>query len=260
MNAPPLILMSPSTAKKGVEFPDVSVSLAEAYPRALIEAGGAPCLLSCTPSPDYVAESVRRCDGVLLTGGEDIQPWLHTPKLSPKLLRTTGLFEPERDLFELMLIKEVFQQGKPLLAICRGHQLVNVAFGGTLVVDIPTQRPQAIRHRCLERRHEPVHDIHLVPGSLIARIFGRRTIRVNSTHHQAIDRLAAPFRATATGPDGLIEATELAPTGDGQWPWFLSVQFHPERLVDRYPAFRQLFRCFVEACAATPTPTRLPAS
>jgi putative glutamine amidotransferase len=250
MSGRPFILISPSTARKSAEFADASVSLSHAYPRAVIEAGGVPALLACAPSPRYVAATVARADGVLLTGGEDVQPGLHSPDLPPWLRRRAGPFEPERDLFELMLIREVFRQRKPLFAICRGHQLVNVAFGGTLVVDIPSQLPRALPHRCLERKNQPVHAIAFAPGSLMARLFRGRRVRVNSTHHQVIDRLADPFRATATGPDGLIEAAELAPHARALLPWFLSVQFHPERLVGAYPRFRCLFAAFVRACAA----------
>jgi putative glutamine amidotransferase len=206
-------------------------------------------VLSCSANADYVAEMVRHGDGVMLTGGEDVQPQLYSGELSPELRATVGAEAPERDLFELMLISEVFRQRKPLLAICRGQQILNVAFGGTLVVDISSQLPQPLRHWRLDRKNEPVHEVTLRDGSLIRAVFGQPVIRVNSTHHQAIERLAGLFQVTATSPDGVIEAVELAPARAAVLPWLLSVQFHPERLWAKYPIFLQMFRAFVEACS-----------
>src|SRR6185436_7242576 len=127
---PPLILISPSTQKRGVEFADLSISLSNKYSVAVASAGGLPWIAPAIPSKSLVAASVARADGVMLTGGDDLQPELYTKELSPTLRKTVSEPEPERDLFELMLVEEVFRQRKPLFAICRGHQLVNVAFGG----------------------------------------------------------------------------------------------------------------------------------
>ena len=245
----PLILVAPSTEAHGVELADISLSLAECYPRAILAAGGLPVVLSCTPTLDYLAATVHRCEGVMLTGGEDVQPRLYAPALGRAWPRGRRRHEPERDLFELMLIAEVFRQQKPLLAICRGHQLTNVAFGGTLWPDLPHPRPDGVRHLRLDRKSDPVHPIQLAPDSLIAGLLGGAEVRVNSTHHQAIDRLAQPFRATATSADGIIEAIELRPSARPCLPWFLGVQFHPERLVPRHPVFTGLFAGFVRACA-----------
>src|SRR6476620_6869037 len=146
MNRPPLILISPSTTKRGVEFEDNSVSLSNQYCMAVASAGGLPWIAPAIPAKSLVAESVARCEGVLLTGGDDVQTELYAPKLEPKLKKTVSEPEPDRDLVELMLVDEAFKQGKPLFAICRGHQLVNIAFGGSLIVDIPDQLPGAIDH------------------------------------------------------------------------------------------------------------------
>src|SRR5262245_61544708 len=132
MKRPPLILISPSIEKAGVEFGDRSISLSENYPRAVANAGGLPLTMPVGSDRRLVAECVRRSDGVLLTGGDDIEPGLYRNRLPAKLRRTV---EPspdggERTLRELILIDEVFRQRKPLLAICRGHQLLNVALGG----------------------------------------------------------------------------------------------------------------------------------
>jgi putative glutamine amidotransferase len=153
-----------------------------------------------------------------------------------------------RDLRELILIDEVFRQRKPLLAICRGHQLLNVALGGTLIADIARQIPRAINHRRMDRRSEVVHDARLTRGSLLARMTGKQKLGVNSTHHQAVARVAAPFKVAAVSNDGIVEGLELKPDAARMLPFLLSVQFHPERLVDRYAEHRAIFRGFTQAC------------
>jgi putative glutamine amidotransferase len=245
---PPLILISPSTQKRGVEFDDNSVSVSNQYAMAIAAAGGLPWIAPAIPAKPLVAESVARCDGVLLTGGDDIQTGLYTLTLAAELQKTVSEPEPDRDLFELMLVEEVFRQGKPLFAICRGHQLVNIAFGGTLIVDIGLQLPGAINHRQLDRKNEVVHDAELTDGSLLANIVAHQKLGVNSSHHQAIGELADPFAVTARSEDGVVEAMELKP-GVANLPFFLAVQFHPERLYARHREHLKLFQHFVRACA-----------
>lgn len=245
---PPLILISPSTQKRGVEFEDNSVSLSNQYCMAVAAAGGLPWIAPAIPARPLVAESVARCDGVLLTGGDDVQTKLYAPKLNKKLKKTVSEPEPDRDLFELMLVNEAFRQNKPIFAICRGHQLVNVAFGGTLVVDIASQIPGALDHRRLDRKNDIVHDAELTDGSLLANIARDNKLGVNSSHHQAVADVADPFAVTARSIDGVIEAMELKP-GAATLPFFLAVQFHPERLYARYAEHLRLFQTFVRACA-----------
>jgi putative glutamine amidotransferase len=247
---PPLILITPSTQKRGVEFEDNSVSLSNQYSLAVATAGGLPWIAPALPARPLVAESVARCDGVMLTGGDDVQPELYAKELPEELRKTVSEPEKDRDLYELMVVEEAFRQGKPLLAICRGHQLVNVAFGGTLVVDIPLQRPGALEHRRLDQKDQVVHDVQLTPGSLIANIVGDNQLGVNSSHHQAIDKLAEPFVVTGRSSDGVIEAMELKP-GAPRLPFFLAVQFHPERLFARHPEHSRLFKHFIGACATS---------
>ncbi|MBM3839434.1 MAG: gamma-glutamyl-gamma-aminobutyrate hydrolase family protein [Verrucomicrobia bacterium] len=250
MKTAPLILISPSTQRRGAEFFDYSLSLSDAYPRAIAAAGGLPWVMSCTLPPSAIAETVRRSHGVLLTGGDDVQPRLYASRLSPRLKKTVSLADPARDFSEILLIQEVFRQRKPLLAICRGHQLLNVAFGGSLIVDIPTQKPKAINHTRTDLKDKIVHDVKLAADSRLAQIFEKLTLGVNSTHHQAVARVAEPFRPTAFGPDGIIEALELRGADRRLLPYLLAVQFHPERLIDRHPEFLGLFRSFTEACAS----------
>jgi putative glutamine amidotransferase len=206
-----------------------------------------PQIFPATTSPGIIAEAVQRCDGILLTGGDDIDPKLYAPDLSGELAKTVGPLEPERDVWEKELISQMFAQHKPMFGICRGHQMLNVALGGTLVVDIPTQLPNALNHRRMDRKMEQVHDVTVVPDSLLARLAGQESFGVNSTHHQAIGELAPQLRVVAQSPDGVIEAVELKDAGKG--PFLLTVQFHPERLIDRSPVFMHIFNGFVEACA-----------
>lgn len=247
MKNSPVILVTPSTERKGAEFADASISLSNRYTDAIIGAGGLPQVFPATTSREIIAEAVQRCDGVLMTGGDDIDPKLYAPNLPAELEKTVGPLEPERDAWEKVLIAEVFAQKKPLFGICRGHQMLNVVLGGTLVVDIPTQLPNTINHRRMDLKMEQVHEVKAVPDSLLASLAGQESFGVNSTHHQAIEKLAPQLRVVGQSPDGVIEAAELKDAK--QHPFLLTVQFHPERLIDKSPVFGQLFKGFVEACA-----------
>jgi putative glutamine amidotransferase len=248
-NTPPLILISASTDRSGVEFKDASLSLSLNYPRAIQAAGGVPCLLPCLAEPDFIAQAVRQCQGVLLAGGDDIQPSLYTEgPLAPALQQTVETSAPERDLFELLLLDEIFRQRKPLLGICRGHQILNVALGGTLVVDIPSQVPGALNHNRMDLKDQPVHEIAIAAGSELACAVGNTALTVNSSHHQAVEKIAKPLRANAVSTDGMVEGLELAPDARHFLPFLLTVQFHPERLFARYERHAALFKTFTEAC------------
>ena len=251
MGRPPLILVSPSIEKHGVEFHDLSASLSVRYDTAVLAAGGLPLTAPATTDRAMLAECVRRTAGVLLTGGDDINSDLYDNKLPAKIKKTVDQ-TPDggaRDLRELILIEETFRQRKPLLAICRGHQLLNIAFGGQLVADIRQQVPGALNHQRLDRACELVHEVALTAGSLLSKICKATVLGVNSSHHQAVQKLAEPFVATAVSADGLVEAMELKPEAARGMPFLLSVQFHPERLTQKHAAHRAIFRKFVAACA-----------
>ena len=250
MARPPLILISPSFEKRGAEFSDLSISLSLRYEQAILAAGGLPLIAPATTDRVSLAESVRRTDGVLLTGGDDINPDLYDESL-PAAIRKTVNQTPDggrRDAMERTLIAEIFRQQKPVLAICRGHQLLNVAVGGKLISDIRLQRPDALNHRHTDKLFNLVHSVTVTPGSLFARICGKQRLGVNSTHHQAIAQPADPFVATACSSDGLVEAMELRPEMAESMPFLLSVQFHPERLVQKGERYRAIFKAFVMAC------------
>lgn len=249
MTKPPLILVTASTERKGVEFGDVSLSLSEMYQRAVMSCGGLPLVMPCTTSAELIAECVCRADGVLLTGGDDISAELYTDGLPAAVRPKVGTPDRERDLRELLVIDEVFRQRKPLLAICRGHQLLNVALGGTLLADIGTQRPGSLNHNRMDRKSAIVHEVRLTEGSLLANITSNQTLGVNSTHHQAVDRVAGLLEVAAFSSDGIIEGLQLRSRTAAALPFLLSVQFHPERLADRHQEHRAIFRCFIEACA-----------
>jgi len=245
-----MILISPDVESEGKEFGDLSISLSAKYEQAVIVAGGVPLTMPATDSRAVVAECVRRSDGVLLTGGDDVNPALYGNGMPEVVRRTVGVTPDggKRDYRELLLIAEAFRQRKPLLAICRGQQILNVALGGTLVADIPRQVPNALNHRRTDKRGEIVHEVRLTGGSLLAKITGEQKLGVNSTHHQAVAQVAAPLRATAISADGVIEGLELKPGGACWLAFLLSVQFHPERLMDRYPEHEAIFRVFTRAC------------
>lgn len=250
MARPPLILVTPSIEKRGVEFHDLSVSLSVKYDFSVTQAGGVPVTAPATSDRALLAECVRRVDGVLLTGGGDINPDLYAPNL-PRAIRKTVETTPDgggRDLRELILIDEIFRQRKPLLAICRGHQLLNVALGGGLIADIRRQIPGALNHQRLDKADKIVHEAPLTGGSLLAKITGRRVLNVNSSHHQAVVKPAEPLTATARARDGIVEAMELKSEASRLLPFLLSVQFHPERLTEKHAEHRAIFSRFVAAC------------
>src|SRR5450631_1996744 len=250
MKRPPLILITSSFELRGVEFSDLSISLSLRYVKAILAAGGLPLIAPATTDSALLAEVVRRVDGVLLTGGDDINPDLYTKNL-PRAVRKTVEQTPDgggRDWRELVLIHEVFRQRKPLLAICRGHQMLNVALGGQLIADIRQQVPGALNHQRLDLAGKIVHEAALTAGSLLAKITGKRVLGVNSSHHQAVLQPAEPLVATARSSDGIVEAMELKPDAARRMPFLLGVQFHPERLVGKHAEHRAIFRSFIQAC------------
>ena len=250
MKHTPLIVVSTMTEHKGAEFRDRSTSLSFWYTRALARAGGVPLLASNLPEHKHLArDMVARADGVMLTGGDDLQPDLYDPALPRRIKAKAGGVDPERDLFEFQLIGQALQQRKPMLAICRGPQVLNVALGGGLVTDIPSERPESMNHARKGDAHKLVHSAQLAKGSLMRKIFRRDTLRINSAHHQAVGNLAPMLRATAQTRDGIIEAIELTETEAAGAPFLLGVQFHPERLIDTHREFLRVFKAFVKACA-----------
>lgn len=192
-----------------------------------------------------VAEALDAADGLLLTGGDDVAPTRYGEERHPAVVEVP----PERDEFEIALIHEARRRQLPILAICRGMQVLNVACGGTLVQDIPTQLPGSLEHAFKVPPHQPVemaHEVWVEKDSLLARVMreplaGGDSLQVNSRHHQAVKAVASGFRVVATAPDGVIEAIE-----DTTAKFCLAVQWHPENFW-RTGEFRALFEGFVAA-------------
>jgi putative glutamine amidotransferase len=199
------------------------VALNTAYVKALLRAGVVPLAVPPLLEPGMAADVLRASDGLVLTGGEDVAPDRYGAAPHPAL----GEVDPARDAVEIALIHEARAQGKPILAICRGIQILNVALGGTLYQDLPSERPGPVDHRDPDGRHS----VQIAPGSLLAETVGATAIHANSRHHQAIRDLAAPLRITARADDGVIEAVEFVRPPPGE-PWMLAVQWHPEDLIE----------------------------
>jgi putative glutamine amidotransferase len=209
---------------------------------ALARAGAVPRILM--PSRDPVPDALDRCDGLLLTGGEDVDPMLY----GASSRHPTVKVDRARDDYELALTRGALDRKLPILAICRGIQVLNVAAGGTLVQDLPTERPGALAHRAGDAPDSVAHDVLVTPDSELARLLdgtldGAGRAGVNSRHHQAIDRLAPGLRVAALAPDGVVEAVEK-PGG----AFCLGVQWHPENFW-RTGRFARLFTALVEAAA-----------
>lgn len=213
-----------------------------AYLAALQRAGGVPILLP----PQLEARARRRLferlDGVLLTGGGDVNPRLFGEPRHPTV---SGVSEA-RDALEIALVRHALRRRLPLLAICRGVQVLSVALGGTLYQDVAGDPGTAADHSQQAPRHEPTHKVRIVRGSRLARVLGAEELEVNSFHHQAIKALGRGLRAAAFAEEGrLVEGAELPDASR----FVLGVQWHPEELERDHPSARRLFRALVAACA-----------
>jgi putative glutamine amidotransferase len=218
------------------------VRLTAAYVTALESAGLIPLIVPPLSSASAAAAIMDSVSGLVLTGGEDVDPARYGEKRHEKVRYVNAA----RDTTEAALIEEAKARGKPVLAICRGIQILNVALGGTLVQDIPSQCDTRIAHDEDSPRDTRSHEISVEPGSLIARAVGTEHLTVNSFHHQSVKRVADGMRVTARSPDGIIEGLES--TGD--W-WVMAVQWHPEEMTDSpEPWDRGLFKAFAQQLGA----------
>lgn len=212
----------------------------DTYVKAVVRAGGIPVLLPIADPPEDCPRLVETFDALLVPGGVDVAPQYYGEE--PR--ETVTCVDREQDAFELALIRETAKAGKPIFAICRGIQVVNVAFGGTLWQDIPSQCPEAHGHyQKTDSRSEEYHTVKLLPGTRLREIFGEEEILTNSYHHQAIRELAPGFAVSARTADGLIEGIE---NQDGS---VIAVQWHPECMEERHPKFRRFFSALVAQAA-----------
>jgi len=218
--------------------------LARYYSEAVEAAGGVPVHLSLIPRVEYVASVMGRLDGVLLPGSaSDVDPLRFGQEPHPRL----GQVHPLRDETDSLVLAEVEARRLPLFAICYGMQIWNVERGGTLIQDITSQWPEAVKHEQGAPRGRRSHSLRLLEGSLLAELAGGgAAAQVNSHHHQAIERLGASMRATAWSPDGLVEGVEDI-RGDR---WAVGVQWHPEIDWQGDGFSTRLFGSFVEAARA----------
>jgi len=213
----------------------------EDYRQSILHVGGEPRVLEASAD---AAQAIAGIDGLMLTGGDDVAP----SRYGEAAHETVTEAEPGRDEFEIALVAAARARNLPILAICRGVQVLNVACGGTLVQDIPSQVAGALAHSLAVPQHEPyelAHEVWVDKDSLLARLMRERLVdealEVNSRHHQAVKQVAPGFVATATAPDGVIEAIE-----DPAARFCLGVQWHPENFF-RTGEFRALFEGFLEA-------------
>jgi putative glutamine amidotransferase len=222
-----------------------SVVMNQRYYAAVAEAGAAPVLVPLLDDDDALRAVYDACHGVLIPGGVDIDPACFGEPPHPKLGRT----DPSRDRVELLLTRWAVEDRKPLLGLCRGLQVINVALGGTLYQDLGAQRPGAIRHDYFPIHGYPrdhlAHQVALQPGSRMREVMALDQIAVNSMHHQGIKALAGALVPAGLAPDGLVEAAES--TTDH---FLVGVQWHPEVFEARDPKTHALFREFVAQAAA----------
>jgi putative glutamine amidotransferase len=215
--------------KKGFDY------LKREYFEAVLKAGGIPFLLPNVDRDDVAEDITDFVQGLIITGGPDIHPKYFGQKPHKKLSRTTRA----RDKFELQSINIGLKKGIPILGVCRGIQVLNVFFGGSLYQDLSCIHHKILKHADPKQTGRVFHRVEIVKGSRLHRIIGRSSIEVNSSHHQAIDILGEGLRPTALSEDGLIEGVEHA-----AYDFVMGVQWHPEGTIRRNHS-KELFRAFV---------------
>jgi putative glutamine amidotransferase len=242
----PVPLIGLTTYSRPAQFGDDQVELnglTFPYIDAIRLAGGIPLLIPHGAEETELRSLVGRLDGLILPGGEDVDPREYGKVEIPEC----GRIDRRRDRLELSLARIAIEKQLPMLAICRGHQVLNVALSGTLWQDLSTQLPESQPHSCfhLEKQNLLAHEVELVAGSLLHAIFGVERIGTNSSHHQAIRELAPGLVITGRAPDGVVEAVEMP-----AHPFALGLQWHPERMVLDHPRMLRPFEALVQAASS----------
>ena len=242
-----IMLMMPLLAASEGHKPIIGVSATESSPasapstyvNAVKRAGGVPVVIPITSDSTQIAAILEVVDGIVMTGGADIDPLKY---LGEEPVRALGEITPLRDEFDIMLIRMAVRRGLPLFGICRGEQILNVAFGGSLYQDIPSQAGAYIKHNQDAPGSYGTHSITIEENSLLRSLLGKESVAVNSFHHQAVKEPAPGFKVTAKSKDGIVEAIEMEGT-DKVW----GTQFHPESFVNAGDDFfLPLFRHLIE--------------
>jgi putative glutamine amidotransferase len=250
MLRPPLIGVTTSITARTVASPlrPERAYVNSAYVAAVQHAGAVPLLLP--PQLDDAARGalLERLDGVLLTGGGDIDPARFDEPAHP----TVSDVSLARDALEIALVEHAIDRDLPILAVCRGLQVLNVALGGSLYQDVGTDPGTQLAHSQTAPRHVPTHGVKITPGSRLAGVLGVDALGVNSLHHQAIKSLGRGLRVVAAAEDGIVEGAEL----DDPARFALGVQWHPEEMVAESEPARRLFRALVDASALRPRSSR----
>ena len=238
--AQPVIGITASIEHRPPAFGE-TYALSRKYAEGVLQAGGVPVIVPHNLGEDSLRALLDRLDGVLLSGGGDLDPVLFGEETHP----ATCEIEPDRDRVELTLARWIVEREVPFLAICRGIQVLNVALGGSLLQDIPTQVPDALPHS-FDRKTTPrnylAHPVKIDPNSQLARIMQLEAASTNSWHHQSIKQAADRLRVAAVAGDGVIEAVEVP----GQ-RFAIGVQWHPEWLFEERLEHRRLFEELVRA-------------
>jgi putative glutamine amidotransferase len=213
------------------------------YIRAIEELGGIPLILPLVSAPASRRRILDGVDGLLITGsGPDLPPCLYGERQQYRF----SLVSERRSDFELDLVHQARTRDLPLLGICGGMQTVNVACGGSLFQDIPSQVRHALDHRQKAKAIHTSHPVTITPKSLLRKIVGRATLMVNSSHHQSVKKVGPSLVASAVAPDGIVEAVESPAQR-----FLLAIQWHPEFLFERHVAHRQLFEALLKAAKRT---------
>lgn len=214
-------------------------SINESYIHSLLKAGACPVMIPSGLNDTNIQDLLSHLDGLMLTGGGDIHPKFYGSADHPLVSE----IDVDRDEIELSLLKHCLSLKMPVLGICRGFQLINVGLGGTLYEDIQDQNSTANKHDFDSdfARSFLAHEVNLIPGSKLAEIFGETHIMVNSLHHQGIRLLSDQVEASASAPDGIIEALQIR-----DYPYGIAVQWHPEEM-QTDPKMRALFLSFTQA-------------
>ncbi len=220
----------------GDSVTDTRFVLSSSYVDAITSAGGIPLLLPPALNPDAVARYAELCDGFLFTGGRDINPSRYGNEMSTY----TKLVNPRRENFDFALIDAVLAAKKPILGICLGSQELNVALGGSMIQDLPTETSSTVAHKPGNVENY-AHFVEVTTGTKLQDITGTTTLQVNSSHHQACDRLGSGVLVMARAPDGIVESFQVE-----NQPFAMGVQWHPEHLTTA-PEHLAVYEALVKA-------------